>query len=659
MSPLHSGAATLPKGFRYHHEDFPEPKTPEPFCASDDIQPPSPPRPRFKLKRRNVSQLAAPTQHFLASVAAADVPIPSIEEPAEVAIADEEMMDTAYPAAYQLRDLEDIVIGQKIRGRTFSPPKTPAPGAVPSLSPRRYPNWSIDSAFSSGDDSSPECESSRPSTSRSTQTSASLFSRFSLVSEDLHCMSPDDEGLEGMSTASSAKVSNDILSSKAKGKLRKAPWTKPMSQHLWSTYLVYLQDPKVTPFRTGKSCIPPHGVCLRVAREAKRSWKGSKPYAKSVAATDDKSGSNTPTAETSGAFIQWPHTCAATRAHLRELCRVKASSSAVRSNKYLSHSPTPFGRTVTRYWNRRSTPGRSPSVFSGQDMAMSLTMSTSETMQPQGPLAQLTSSAPEPAEETPPMNGSEQPATRLMLDAPSMDRRRLGSPFIARSYGPSSSGALAAALSLTGPGPFRQTHTVGPRRSLQSPVRLTRSRSNTQKRRTRPLSNELRKCKRPSLASDLWTDPSAADQAVEDAPPVMPAVEFSSTSSSHHDELFVPRTNMEELLPAQPLLQAAQTQSFVVSASTLAPPEEAPPRLGSPFSGSSASFSFPNRFSQPDNLGFGAIRRPFATIQMQQPTEGTAAAARPNLATRLAYIDQRLRELRNRDQTRRRSESPF
>ncbi|WYZ34555.1 hypothetical protein EsH8_I_000831 [Colletotrichum jinshuiense] len=647
MNPQHSGAATLPKGFRFHDPDQQNPKTPEPFAGDEELQPPSPPRPRLRLKRRVASSLAAPTSQFLASVAAADVPIPSIEEP-EPAGANKQISSMTYPIIHNLKDLDDLGL-HKVRGRRFSPPKTPAPGAAPSLSPRRYPNWSIDSAFSSGE-STPECESSRPSTARSTQTSASLFSRFSLTSEDLQCISPETEASDHFSHPFPDPVDEAArLPSKPKAKRRKAPWTKAMSDHLWTTYLTYLQDPKVTPFRTGKSCIPPHGVCLRVSREAKRSWRGPKGGRRSL---NPKSGSNTPTVEVACTFLQWPHTCAATRAHLRELCKLKATSSSARTSQFLANSPTPFGRTATRFWNRRSTPARSSSVFSAHDMSMSLTLSTSEAMQPQGPLAQLITSDPEPVQESmtepfPPL-----PTDFAQLDVPLDERPRLGSPFMAKSYGPSSTGALAAAISSA---PQRQNQSLGHRRTLQSPARLTRSRSNTQKRigRARQASHEPRKTKRPSLVSDLWTEPMPADNLPKT--PVKPEIEFSSTDRNSRDDLFVPRTNLAGLFTAPMPIPQARPQLSGSSSSLLAPTTGPPPRLGSPFPGSSTSFSFPNRFTQPEEFDHGTIR-PFATIQ--QSVDGGSAPPR-NLSDRLAYIDERLRDFRRRDTNRRRSESPF
>ncbi|KAF9879135.1 hypothetical protein CkaCkLH20_03368 [Colletotrichum karsti] len=641
MDSQHSGAATLPKGFRFHDPDV-NPKTPEPSAVGEELQPPSPPRPRFKLKRRVASNLAAPTSQFLASVAAADVPIPSIEEP-EASRANMQISSMTYPVIHNLKDLEDLGL-HKVRGRRFSPPKTPAPGAAPSLSPKRYPNWSIDSAFSSGE-STPECESSRPSTARSTQTSASLFSRFSLTSEDLQCISPETEASDHF--LHFADDVDEIVEkpTNANVKRRKAPWTKAMSDHLWMTYLMYLQDPKVTPFRTGKSCIPPHGVCLRVAREAKRSWRGPKGARKSL---NPKSGSNTPTVEAPSTFLQWPHTCAATRAHLRELCKIKAASSSARKTQFLAHSPTPFGRTATRFWNRRSTPARSPSVFSAHDMSMSLTLSTSEAMQPQGPLAQLTKSSPEPVEEPmtepfPPL-----PVDFSCLDVPA-ERPRLGSPFMANSYGPSSTGALSAAISSM---PQRQNQSLGHRRTLQPPARLTRSRSNTQKRIGRPrlATHEPKKTKRPSLGSDLWNEPSSFDDLPRT--PLLPDTEFSSTNGNIHDDLFVPRTNLAGLFTAPMPIPSTRPET---AGASLAPPSAPLPRLGSPFPGSNTSFSFPNRLSQPEEFDHGTIR-PFATIQ--QSVDGGSAPPR-NLANRLAYIDDRLREFRRRDSNRRRSESPF
>jgi hypothetical protein len=639
MSALHPASATLPKGFRY---DAINPRTPEPTAPGDEeIHLASPPRPRLRLKRRNVSShLQPPTQQFLASVAAADVPIPSVEEP-QFATRDEEMID-GLPEIRLHDDYDDLDVYQRLHARTFSPPKTPAGDSMPSIPVTKYPNWSIDSSWSGSDlESSPEYESSRPSTAFSTQTTSSLFSRFSHPSEDGECFSPElDSGDFQMPDSGMA------VDGLERRRPRRAPWTKAMSSHLWSTYLLYLQDPKVTPVRLGKSCIPPEGVCARVAREARRSWRG----AKQTNATT-RSGSSTPTAESSKPFMEWPHTCAATRARLRELCRMKASSKQGRST-YISQSPPPFNKAAHRRWNRRSTPARSPSIFSAQDMAMSLTLSTSEAMQPQGPLAQLASSQPasllDTLVATDPFHDSS--ALPVPDDATAVGRARLGSPFLAKSYGPSSSSSLGESLHVR-----RHSHTVGPRKLL-SPVRLTRSRSKTgpQKRRSfKGLEDPPRK--RPSLAAALWGPPPEAEGQVHKDETEVP---FSSTESLAGDSLFVPRTPGGDLFPANNVMAQDDITSLVAGSPPPAP-ASIPARLGSPFSSSHTSHSFPNRLSQPINFNLSALRRPFATVQQTTDSSAETAPARSSLASRLAYLDQRLRELRSRNITRRRSQSPL
>jgi len=629
----HSGPATLPRGFRCPDYDEP-PRTPEPSAQADDAQIPSPPRPRLKLRRRVVSQLAAPTQQFLASVAAADVPIPSIEEP-EIAPDDYDMDGRCPFPEFRCEDEGDMQFLRPGR-RGLSAPKTPVPELEAALPQTRYPNWTIGSISSVESTPEPDYESSRPSTSRSTQTSASLFSRFSHASDDDHPDNFRDETKDEDSTylvtpdeAAPAHRPTDL-----RGKARKAPWTKAMSDHLWSTFMLYLQDPSVTPVRMGKSGIPPHGVCLRVAREAKRSWKGSKALSKATSlAEGGKSGSATPTAESTGTFIQWPHTCAATRAHLRDQCRLKASSRANNHN-FASRSITPFTQAAARHWNRRSTPARPTAPFATQDMSVSLALSTSESMQPNGPLAQLTASNPEPAEPvySPALAGQTLPT---FDGEPSFaERRRLGSPFGASSYGPSSSGSLIAALGLTGSIPRRQSQTVGPRRGLQSPVRL--SRSGTQKRR-HTQSGVPRK--RPSIGSDLWLDPGfrAAAAATTSTQEPNPA--------NRHDELFAPR------MPPIPTLTSSTSMPNVGAQLDTAAALLPPPRLGSPFTGESSSFSFPHRvhrMHQAGSIDLGVLGRPFATIQ-QFSADATPPPTRNSLADRLAYIDQRLKELRQRD----------
>ncbi|KAI8629378.1 hypothetical protein F5Y19DRAFT_79700 [Xylariaceae sp. FL1651] len=658
MASQYSGAATLPKGFQCYDESGP--KTPEPFAPSAEEQSPPPPRPRLRLKRRHVSQLNAPTQQFLASIAAADVPIPSVED-AHTGYADQEMMDIL--PELHVEDFDSIDVCRHLTPRMFSPPKTPAIEFAASLTPTKYPDWYNDSPWSDSDlESSPEYESSRPSTAFSTQTSSSLFSVYSHVTGDGSCISPDLE------TSEFPKIELEVVPGNLEeDKPRKAPWTRAMSSHLWATYMLYLSDPRVTPIRHGKSCIPPRGVCSRVARQAQRSWKGSK----TPPSMESKSQSGTPTAESIKTYIRWPHTRAATRAHLRELCKLKGTN---RPGRYLSRSPTPFNRAAHRRWNRRSTSARSPSVFSAQDMAMSLTLSTSDTMQPHGPLALLTSSQPapelthmrrpeptsphEPRQPEPVVKTPEEAWTfvessvETSSEAYQNSIARLGSPFLARSYGPSSSSSIATKISLP-----MQPNTVGPRKLLRSPVRLARSRSGTQKRRSTK-GHEEKPWRRPSLAAAFFREGSRNTE-VSVAIPNEGADQSLANCGTLCDR-HAHQIPFEESPTILPNLRGAMGKETVVSTVLSQSSPTRPPRLGSPFSMTSSSYSFPNRLSSAGNFSLAALRRPFATVQQSpQITSENPAPARSSLTSRLAYLDQRLKELRNRGTDRRRSQSPL
>ncbi|KXJ91970.1 hypothetical protein Micbo1qcDRAFT_58758 [Microdochium bolleyi] len=639
-----SGSATMPRGFHYSADGL-SPRTPEPMATADEAMFPTAPRPRLRLKRRHVSQLTAPTEHFLASVAAADVPIPSIEE--SEAVDGEPDMKVDIPQL-RVQDLDGDDIYSRFQLPRLSPPKTPAPlELAPALSPAlRFPDWSLESAWSSSElESSPDYESSRPSTAFSTQTSASLFSHMSQLSDDDDFLSPEDEHFDFPTT----KPATEQVSHKRQHRqLRRLPWAPAMSQHLWAVYTLYLQDPRVTPIRLGKSNIPPHGVCLRVAREAKRSWRGAHTLNGAPNSRD-----LTPTAGAPKPFVQWPHSSAATRSHLRELCKRKASAK-FGQNRYMSKSPTPFQmhRSAAHRRHQRSTSARSSTVFAAHDMAISLAVSTSDTMQPHGPLAQLTMSEPEmlprierrtpheePTEPFPDLSPMHDPSPMASLPSPVMaddERLRLGSPF---TYGPSSSSSLAAQVHSR-----TRSSTVGARKLLKSPVRLTRSRSGTQKRRSTRAADEHIHRKRPSLAAAFGRELSEAlglSRTNASPPPPMPTANLatpqspeviSNSSVALPDPFNVPRLGLD-LTPQ-------------------------PARLGSPFSASAASQTFPHRLSAPVHFDMGMFRRPFATVhQSAQPEPGTPSR-RATLMSRLSHLDQRLRDFRHRSTEPWRSQSP-
>lgn len=612
MPPLQRLTATRSRMFRRAEEL----KTPEPLAQGDLEQPPPAPLgARFRLRRRIASQLnTPPTQDFLESVAAADIPMPSIEGPL---IIDQDMVDT---------NIDDMPLSSDGPGYPSSP-KTPAPGISQSSTQK---HWSINSGL----ESSADYDTSRPSTAHSTLTSsASLFSFLSDEGSTFEDFLFDEDRDKTIKVLSSSKS-------------RKAPWTRAMRHHLWSTYQLYLEDPQVTPIRFGKSNMPPQGVLSRVARMAKRSWKGSKSQPRS----QNMSRCTTPTAQ-DHVFVQWPHTHAATRTYLRDLCRARAGSTA-RNGRYMESSLTPFGKTAGCR-NRRS-----PGIFSGSDMAMSLAVSTSDSMQPQGPLAQLTRSAPQQPliYDLPPLP-IDPPVTSVVPRTPAA-RTRLGSPFVAKSYGPSAS--LSFVENLVG-GPERRSHTVGARRNSAS-ARMNRSRSNTQRRRPRQAELEQRRAQRPSLSSDMWCEPPKASPVKAPSSDEAPT---SPVAPSIRSEMFAPRNSTQELFAAAQSAAVDQSDSqqrfepMQPSTPTTHTTINAPARLGSPFAAIHSSFSFPNRLlglgGRSRGLDFGAIRRPFASVN-QSTNDGSP---RSSLTRRLAYLDERLKDFRQRSPSLRRSQSPF
>lgn len=498
-------------------------------------------------------------------------------------------------------------------------------------------------------ESSPEPES-RPSTARSSRTSRSSFSQLSsCFSDDEVQYSPEIVGSESFMSFACDESQPSLLHPHDASRLsRKAPWTKAMTAHLWSTYNMYLSDPRVTPFQIGKSGLPPEGVCKRVAREAARSWKGSKAVANHANGSDGKSGSSTPTAESSSAYIEWPHTGAATRAQLRILCKQKARGpdGAKMRFRYFSRSPTPFTTsTTTAQHVRKATPSSAIPPFETHELSRSLAICTSEAMDPDGPLAQLTNSTPDsPIATPPPANLDHIPRPEVNMEPSPEERRRLGSPINAKSYGPSSSSSLSDVFGLPEGTGQRQAHSVGPRRRLQSPVRL--SRSSTQKRKTRQ-AHETRK--RPSLSVDTWLNPEMGG---------------GGGGGEHvlgHKKSFSLSFGDEALFTSRPLQWFHHDHTQHIKGGSHSPtataiPIATPPRLGSPFSASCTSFSVPNRFTQPSEFEAAMAERRFSTLHPVRGSHPNEPAS-VNLASRLAYIDQRLKDF-NQPQSRPSPESP-
>lgn len=185
---------------------------------------------------------------------------------------------------------------------------------------------------------------------------------------------------------------------------RHTRWTPEMDNHLWLTYLVYLQDPRVTPFKMLPGTAPPLGVCHRVARDAKHSWKGHRSASLTPAdemsliprisvqrsaspdtiRPSDTAGSNTPTvADHTRLPTKWPRSEAATRRRLRELCKRKPSLSAHYQRLLQTRSPSPFQSS-----SPRSRSDQSLSTSSTALATEPLTVSMAPSLPSEAPLPQ-------------------------------------------------------------------------------------------------------------------------------------------------------------------------------------------------------------------------------------------------------------------------------
>ena len=638
---ISDGASTLPRDFRFHHE---EPRTPEP-SDNGEVRQPSPPRQRLKIKKRVALTLQAPTQQFLASVAAADMPIPTIET---------EQYDIR-GEDFAMIDREDTVMhggflapGQ-FDTRALSPPKTPMIIDTEELK-ARLPDWSMGTPSPIQEEFFPpqvRPTSSQSNASDSTEDSFYSGSRHSRRSDDGNCTSPESEIADPFqfpNIKGKAKVIEEnpfrrpeILNGRLRSKtLSNAPWSQAQSEHLWATYLIYLQDPTVTPFRIGASAIPPEGVCCRVAREAQKSWRG--PKIDSGKSLSNKSGSITPTAEALRIYAQWPHSSAATRGHLRELCKRKEDNFAVSHHRHgQSRSPTPFTNSHVRTQSERS--------FNVRDMSFVLTTSTATSMQPDGPLAKLAASrdndspimksTPSSAEDFRPLSFG--PSRGFAIN-------RLGSPFAAHTYGPSSSKMFNHEVRPSVP---RMQSDSGPR--LGSPLILDESRSlnGTQKRRAQ---NDLEEELSPNGAI---VRPSILNLQLFGTP--LNGRRVRSRGYSLGDEAFQTRSGVLfqpvfDHVSSQPMRSAAPAADLTPTApaATLLPPTFIPPpRLGSPFS-ENKSQTFPRRLF-PE--GTTTIRRSaFATMhQSRRSIESFDFGEGMSLQSRLERMEGKLRLIRERE----------
>jgi len=485
---------TLPRNFTFHYTDGQGPKTPE--RELDGTRQPSPPIYRLRRRPRQSVTLSSTQGHSLCHLHPQDVPIPTVEAP--------ELLHDVRPSLQQrASEPVDGYLAPASSYHQMSSPKTPT-AQLTSLFQRDAdnPGWRNKAEPHPGESISRPM-SSCSDFSNSSESSGGTWGSYPSLGGS--CTTPESEAPEPLSLTSSTKgkekatsaivagghfLNGHELQEKHSGKHKKVLWNDKMDNHLWATYLTYLQDPTVTPFKMLPGSAPPIGVCYRVAREAKKTWRGSKRSLGTIFETGkpksrpeeqasgnlkekteaggptkspdtikaNRSGSSTPTAP-AATQSQWPESGSATRRRLIVLCKSKPSIAP--HYQRLIRNPSPV-EPLTSSSRSRSSRLSSPfdrrnhrAQFSTRDIHISLTTSTSATMQPNGALAQLARGSSTSTEEqydddwfnTPvePMSAVRRTNSQEGLGIDGIDQGRglprLGSPFGYHTWGPSRSRA--------------------------------------------------------------------------------------------------------------------------------------------------------------------------------------------------------------------------
>lgn len=404
---------TLPRNFMFHYRDGPAPRTPEPESQPEELQPPPPPRQVLKVRRRRTTIVM---NHDEMEDMMDQRPIPTIETP--------DLLSEASTELPSLAPQDDAFLSPGVGyTRMLSPPKTPV------AQMRTISNYDGPHDWADIDEASQSETSSRPTSSSgfSDSSISSCDSIGSFMSRGGSCTSPEEEMTDPFLYCSPAIDYNGPTSPlvahqqprPAKKLKLRATFTEEMDYHLWMTYMKYLQDPTVTPFKALPSTVPPNGVCHRVARMARKTWKGPRPSRSSGLRTNTryssrsgtpdtikptKSGSSTPVARLSKSFLRYPSEKQC-RKRLRDLAKQKPTLSA-HYQRLLHRSPSPFQSSPPDESSSRPRPLSSPfsqgsTSFSTRDMNLSLATSTAASMQLGNPLSQLASdTTPRPTEKT-------------------------------------------------------------------------------------------------------------------------------------------------------------------------------------------------------------------------------------------------------------------
>ncbi|KAL9600738.1 MAG: hypothetical protein Q9219_002979 [cf. Caloplaca sp. 3 TL-2023] len=599
---------TLPRNFTFHYTEGEEPKTPEREEPTPTTVPSPPHAYRVKRRVRPSIQTSTRTQARLTEQLH-NAPVPTIETPATMG--PEPLRPV--PQRLSVETTDGYLAPSAVRPfMTVPRPRTPTMQRVQlseymrATPPPRNIGDSIIRPLS-------RCSITSDS---SDESSGSLTSYPSLGGS---CTSPESDApdpfvLPPMQKSTLGLKPDFLAMTQNSQGIPKAPkqasvnWTSEMDKHLWSTYTQYIQDPTVTPFKTLPGSAPPLGVCHRVARLARRTWRGAgqilrSPFSEQASTTTSGcTGSGPP--KTNGIAMQsasaWPKSSSSTRRRLRFL--VKRKPTIAPHYQRLLRSPSPYSSSSQARSAQASSPlCQEQTAFDTRDIQFSLTTSTAATMQPDGPLAQLSQGSsvrrqqqqldqyndPPVPWASPPAAPSSDPNFESQPHGSAAEPCRLGSPFAgSRTWGPSRSKQHVRPMTPRAQS-SQQATTMGP--ALKSPVRFS-SRN--------PYSSINKRRAQHQLEEELSPGGSDKRNLIEEL--------FGGHPEGRHRRVrsrgfslgdVHGNTRLESLFKQQsPEQQSPHPPSESSTAGGLQPPQAGEPiqRLGSPFS-LSGSGSMPAR----------------------------------------------------------------
>jgi hypothetical protein len=389
---------SLPPSFEFHYRDG-LPQTPDQQDSQDALNVPPPPRPQaYKIRRKRA---AIPDFQEHKQQQMLDTAIPTIEMSEAVSEMSSPHLQPT-PSSHPHGLLAPLPAIQRL----VTPPKTPAPRFPLGFnSPMDSPANEWDMINNSRDmqlktpfeRSGSVCSSFSDSSVSSCGSSAFSAPNNGCTSPESEATDPflEDDIIKGNEDKSLLSPEHDRSPRFKRIKThRHIKWTPAMDDHLWLTYMTYLSDPRFTPFKMLPGTVPPLGVCTRVASKARRTWnphRVSTPSFEAVMTSDRmlRDGSPDTIRPDGGAkATQWPRSDSATRKRLRKLCKRNTSLPSYYHRLLRTRSPSPFTSSSTA---ERSSEPPAPAAFSSRDLNVSLVAATADSMQPKGPLAQLSS----------------------------------------------------------------------------------------------------------------------------------------------------------------------------------------------------------------------------------------------------------------------------